>query len=81
MTIDPSDTAYEFSQELDRGGGGYTVYRSVHGHQQHKLALMSYTAAADAAFLKQTLELLEMRHRLRRRQIIAAGGNPSRRAT
>lgn len=68
---DNEGVIYEFAAEPD--GDNWTVYRWILGQPQHKLALISYTTQADATHIVQSLQLVEVRHRLRIRNKLAAG--------
>lgn len=68
---------YEFGAEPD--GDNWTVYRWLMGSPQHKLALVSYTDLSDATHVVQTMQLVETRHRLRRRTLVGAGMVPKSR--
>jgi hypothetical protein len=65
-----SDIKYVFRTEPSQDG--YDVVRSIHGSSQ-SWVIMHYVHLADAAYLVQTLQMLEIWHELRQRRDELAG--------
>lgn len=62
---------YEFAAEPS--GDQWDVVRWIEGSPQHKIHIMTYPTMKDAAYLVQTLQLIEIRHRLQMRSQMNAG--------
>ncbi len=68
----------KYTFRAEPAGDGYDVLRSVVGSSQGWV-MMHYTHLADAAYLVQTLQMLEIWGQLRDRRDERAGKTPPRR--